>query len=195
MYPALQVHAVTTTLGLGESVFTGHTTQVAAAVAPSAPEYAPAPQFVHVILPIASLYVPAAHGEHTPPSGPVNPALQAQAAAAVLELGELELPGHVTQVAAAIAPVVSEYVPTPQLVHAALPPPILYVPAAHGEDTPPSDPVYPALQAQAAAAVLKLGELELPGHAIQVAAAIAPAVAEYVPTPQLIQAALPLAIL
>jgi len=47
--------------------------------------------------------------------------LQVQSATASLELGELELPGHVTQVAAAVAPVEAEYIPTPQLIQATLP--------------------------------------------------------------------------
>ena len=112
-----------------------------------------------------------------------------------LETGELEFEVHPAQVAAAVAATTPEYVPATQLMHAALPVTSLYMPAAHGEQTPPFRPVYPVLQAQAVTAELVLGELELPGHARQVAAAVAPAVAEYVPTPQLIQAALPLAIL
>ncbi len=119
------------------------------------------------------------------------PALQVQSTTASLELGELELPGHVTQVAAAVAPVEAEYVPTPQDVHPALPLAILYVPAAHGEHGPPSAPVYPALQVQSATASLALGELELPGHVTQVDAAVAPVEAEYVPAPQLLQASGP----
>lgn len=42
----------------------------------------------------------------------------------------------------------------------------------------------PALQVQAASAVLAPGELELPGHAIQVDSSVAPAVGEYFPAAQ-----------
>jgi hypothetical protein len=105
------------------------------------------------------------------------------------------LPGHVTQVDAAVAADVAEYVPTPQDVHPALPLAILYVPTPHGEHVPPFGPVYPGLQVQAATAILKLGELELPGHVTQVDAAVAADVAEYVPTAQGVHPALPLAIL
>jgi hypothetical protein len=108
-----------------ETAFVLQETQVAAAVAADEAEYVPTPQDVHPTLPVAILYVPAAHGEQTPPSGPVYPALQVQSATASLELGELELPGHVWQVAAAVAPVEAEYVPVPQDVHPALPPAIL----------------------------------------------------------------------
>jgi hypothetical protein len=51
----------------------------------------------------------------------VNPTLHVQAVRAELGLGELELPGHVRQVVATVAPAVAEYDPTPQLVHAAEP--------------------------------------------------------------------------
>jgi hypothetical protein len=72
-----------------------------------------------------------------------------------------ELAGHATQVSAAVAPTVVEYVPAPQLVHAAEPLASLYVPVAHGAQLLTSGPVYPALQAgliQAALDVLAMGE-------------------------------------
>jgi hypothetical protein len=50
-----------------------------------------------------------------------KPALHAQLETAVLPSGEFELAGHATQVAADVAPTVVEYVPAPQLVHAAEP--------------------------------------------------------------------------
>jgi len=156
---------------------------------PTTPENVLFGQNVHAALPTPGLYVPAAHGEHTPPFRPVYPALQVQDARAELMLGELELAGHVTQVAVDVA----EYVPTPHGVQAVLPLAILYVPAAHGEHTPPFGPVNPALQVQAAIAELKLGELESPGHVTQ--AAVAAVIPEYVPAPHGVQAALPLAIL
>jgi len=149
-------------------------------------------QNVHAALPTPILYVPAAHGEHTPPFRPVYPALHAQAATAELKLGESELPGHARQVDSAVAAVEVEYVPTPQLLQAALPPPILYVPAPHGEHTPPFTPVYPALQVHAVTAELVLGELVFAGHTTH---AVTPIEAEYLPTPQDVHPALPLAIL
>jgi hypothetical protein len=195
VYPALQVQAASAELKLGELESPGHARQVVTAVAPVEAEYVPAPHGVQVPLPVAILYVPTPHGEHVPPSGPVDPALQVQAARAELKLGELELPGHVWQVDAAVAPVEAEYVPAPHGVQVALPLAILYVPTPHGEHVPPSGPVDPALQVQAARAELKLGELELTGHVWQVDAAVAPVEAEYVPAPHGVQVALPLAIL
>jgi hypothetical protein len=47
----------------------------------------------------------------------------------------------------------------------------------------------------AVTAVLALGETEAVGHARQAAAAVAPAVVEYVPAPQSVHAALPVAFL
>lgn len=51
------------------------------------------------------------------------------------------------------------------------------------------------MHAQLAAAVLPCGEFELAGHARHVAAAVAPAVVEYVPFPQSVHSALPLTVL
>ena len=53
----------------------------------------------------------------------------------------------------------------------------------------------PTLHVQEVATELGLGELELLGHARQVAAAEAPTVVEYVPAAQSVQTALPVAIL
>jgi hypothetical protein len=98
-----------------------------------------------------------------PPLGPVNPALHVQAVRAWLASGELELAGHVRQVAADAAPnvveyvpapherqvdadaaaTVVEYVPAPQSVHATLPVLVLYLPATQAVHEP-AGPVYPA---------------------------------------------------
>ena len=56
-------------------------------------------------------------------------------------------------------------------------------------------PYVPALQVQLAGAELEIGELELAGHAVQVATAEAPVVVEYVPAVQSAHAALPVAAL
>lgn len=102
-------------LALDELESLGHVWQVDAAVAPVEAEYVPAPHGVHVALPVVLLYFPVVHAVHVPPSGPVYPALQVQAARAELVLGELELPGHVWQVDTA------KYLPCPQGVHALAP--------------------------------------------------------------------------
>ena len=58
----------------------GHCEQVDAAPV----EYLPPPQSEQATEPFTSLYVPAAHGEHEPPSGPVYPKLQLQFVMALL---------------------------------------------------------------------------------------------------------------
>ena len=68
--PALQTHAVAVVLPAGDVLEPEH---------PS-----------HAALPDASLYVPAAHSAHGPPSGPDVPALQVQAATNELCAGALE---------------------------------------------------------------------------------------------------------
>lgn len=140
-------------------------------LAPAVAENVPAAQSVHAKLPLLVLYWPAAHAEHGPPSAPVYPALQAQAAAAELALGELEL---VAQGVHRALPVVDLYDP---MVH-----------AVHGPEVSPFIHVYPTLHVHAATAELGLGESELVGHRIQVPAAVAPNVVEYVPAAQLVHA-------
>ncbi len=132
---------------------------------------------------------------HVPPLRPANPTLHVQAASAELEIGELELVGHPRHVVATVAPTVAENVPAAQSVHAAVPVMILYLPATQVVHGPPSGPVNPTLHIQAVRATLDIGELELVGHARQVAATVAPTVAEYVPAAQSVHAAVPVAIL
>jgi hypothetical protein len=167
--PALHVQALITVLELGELELEGQAKHTDDVVAPTVPEYVPAPQSVHATLPIPVLYLPATHPEQTPPSGPVNPALQVQAPLVELELGEVELEGQARHTDDVVAPTVPEYVPTPQSVHATLPPIVLYFPATHAAQVPPFGPVNPALQEQALMDVLELGELELEGHNVHAA--------------------------
>ena len=152
---------------------------------------------MHAALPALVLYVPATQGVHGPdPSGPEKPTLHVQAATAELEIAELELVGHVTQVATAEAPTVVEYVPVVQSAHAALPVTVLYLPATqavHGPD--PSGPEKPTLHVQAATTELETGAFEFEGHDTQEAESLAPTATENEPTPQAVHAALPLLVL
>ena len=138
--PALQVQAASAELAVGELELVGHVTQVAAVVAPVVVEYMPAAQSVHAAEPVATLYLPATQAVHELPSRPVKPTLHVQAATAVLGLGELELPGHVTQVDSSVAPAVVEYFAAAQSVQTALPVAILYFPTTHAVHVPPSGP-------------------------------------------------------
>ena len=54
----------------------------------------PSTQFTHAPVPVAFLYCPAAHGEHTPPFDPENPASQAQLVIKPLEAPAREFAGH-----------------------------------------------------------------------------------------------------
>ena len=182
-------------LGLGELELLGHARHVPSTVACVLVEYFPVPQSVHAALPVLILYLPATQAEQTPPFGPVNPALQVQSPAAELALYEIEFEGHVIHVVEIVAPVLVEYVPAPQSVHAALPVLILYLPATQAEQTPPFGPVNPALQVQSPAAELALYEIEFEGHVIHVVEIVAPVLVEYVPAPQSVHAALPVLVL
>ena len=119
------------------------------------------------------------------------PALHVQAALLELDAAELEFIGHPIQAPAAVAPVVSRYVPAEQSEHTAEPLTVLYLPATQAVHVPPFAPVYPILQAHAAPAELELGAFVFAGQATQVEDALAPAVPEYVASPQSVQAALP----
>ena len=51
-------------------------------------------QLEHSALPAVSLYLPATHAVHSPPSGPVYPALHLQSVNVSLPAVELEFAGH-----------------------------------------------------------------------------------------------------
>ena len=99
---------MTTELELGAFAFEGHARQVDKALAPTTAEYVAVPQSVHAALPALVLYLPATHPEHTPPSGPVNPALQVQAEMTELDTPEFQFTGHVKHTDNVLAPTVVE---------------------------------------------------------------------------------------
>jgi hypothetical protein len=135
-------------------------------------------QVVGTEAPTVEEYVPASHAT--------------QELSAVAPVLVRYLPAtHSMQMLAEEAPSVVEYLPAAQPVHKSLPISVLYVPAKHAEQTPPSDPVYPLLQRQWVAATLPLGELECSGHAAQVVAEAAPTAAEYASAAQSVHAAEP----
>ena len=158
--PALQVQDVNAE-PTGECEFIGHTTHVDSAAPPSALEYLPAPQSAQAPSPAQSLYLPATHPTHSPPFGPVKPAVHIQPKAAALPAGASEFVGHAAHVLSAVCPTAAEYFPAPQSVHGASPVPALYLPAPHSTHVPPSGPSKPALHAQF---VLPAPLYEFAGH-------------------------------
>ncbi len=153
--------------------FAGQVKQSVTADAAVFVEYVPDPQSVHAAEPVATLYFPATHAMHAPPSGPVKPTLQVQLAAVEQPVHDApELAVQARHAAAAVAPAVAEYFAAAQSVHAAEPVATLYFPATHAAHGPPLGPVYPALQSatiQAALDVLATGDVEPAGHAVHVA--------------------------
>jgi hypothetical protein len=114
------------------------------------------------------LYFPDAHAVHAWPFWPEYPALHRQSAAASLPVVDCELEGQLSQVPTAVAPVVVEYVLSPQFVHAAEPTATLYFPGTHSTQVCPSSPVAPALQVQAVSTADPDGEFEFAGQTSQV---------------------------
>ena len=94
----------------------------------------PSGQSLHAADPDTSLYLPASHAAHAPPSGPVYPTLHVQATTAVLAAGEPESAGqslHVDEESA-------EYLPAEQSLQLISPEILLYLPAAQPSHDSPS---------------------------------------------------------
>ena len=110
---------------------------------------------------MVALYVPAEHAAHTPPSGPVYPALHIQFATLTLLLyGEYEFSGHDVHPEAPAF----EYVPAVQSWHGSEPFAALYLPASQDVQFPPSGPVKLAGQTQFVRITAAGGDSELSGH-------------------------------
>ena len=101
---------------------------------------------VHTALPMIDLYLPAAHAEHTPPSGPVNPTLQ------------------VLHADSSVAPVVVVNFANVQSVHAAVPLAILYFPVTHAVHGPLFVLANPALQDTGHAEMLQEAPIPEPSN-------------------------------
>jgi hypothetical protein len=88
------VQAVPAEPPAGEFAPAGHGSHVPALLAPATFEYVPARQRVQLLGPATVLYFPASHAVHTPPLGPVYPALQAQFVCDPLDAAANEFAGH-----------------------------------------------------------------------------------------------------
>ena len=97
-------------------------------------------QSMHADAPVNTLYFPASHGAHVPPSGPEYPALHLQAANAELCPCEVAFPGHVRHVESDVAPKVAEYFCASQLLHSPTPEECLYFPAPQAVHVSPLEP-------------------------------------------------------
>ena len=142
--PVLHVQAVNAELLVTELELSGQLRHLSELLAPSVPEYVPTKQFVQAAVPFVILYLPTAHNVHTPPSGPVAPALQTHAVITVLPGPETVFGGQIRHAPAPVAPTVVEYVFTTQSVQLLFPVTSLYCPATQRTHTLPF-PVAPAL--------------------------------------------------
>jgi len=156
------VQSLCSSLDSGEFEFTGHDWHTSA-TAPTAVEYCAAKQLLHGALPLCVLYLPATQAAHSPPSGPVNPALQVQSVCSLLATGALEFNGHATHTSD-MAAISVEYLATAQFVHRKSPRWGLYFPASHSEHALPLGPLNPALQSQSFRLMLAVGACVFAGQ-------------------------------
>jgi hypothetical protein len=128
-----------------EFEFPGQGPHAAADTAAVLALYKLSPQSVQASEPAVALCDPAAHAEHVPPSGPVNPGLH-------------------TQLVCAVDATTADCELVAQSVHGAEPGAVLYFPDTHAVHVPPLGPVYPVLHEQLCTTVLPLAETEFTGH-------------------------------
>ena len=186
--PTSHTHAAITTLPAPETAFDVQFRHVPAPLAPTVPEYVFAPQSRQVSFPVTPLYLPAAHRVHKLPF-PLAPALHRHS---TLGSSASAFAAHARQT---VEPTPGMYVPAAQDVQLLFPVTFLYLPGTHSEHGPPFGPVAPALHTHAVTTELDTDEFELSAHATQTSDAFAPTIPEYVPAPQLVQAAVPFATL
>lgn len=151
MKPALQTQKSTVGDPGPDDVSSGHATHVSDDIAPVASEYVSLGHSSHAPGPLSALYDPARHASHSPPFGPVKPALHSQSVKAVLPGLESALTGHVS-------------------VHGEVPPTALNLPGSQSSHSPPSGPKEPGLQVvrHSSADVLPGGDVEsASGHWLQ----------------------------
>jgi len=140
VYPILHVQSVTSSLPRPEYASEGHARQAAFDVSPVPDEYLPPWHKVQGDDPITSLYDPATHAGHAPPSGPVCPILQVQSEMVELPTPEKLKEGQIVHVAADVSAISAEYLPPGHRAHADDPITSLYDPATHAEHVPPLGP-------------------------------------------------------
>jgi hypothetical protein len=107
-----------------------------------------------------------------------------QLAKVPLPASELEFDGQLKHADSATAPVLVEYLPTPQSKHKVDPGNALYLPGTHAVQVPPFEPEYPALQTQLVSKVDPTGAFEFVGQLEQSAV---PVEGLYVPAPHCVQ--------
>ena len=132
-------------------------------------------QSVHSALPMPVLNVPETQGRHTPPSGPVYPALQTHT---TLEPTDCEFAPQFEHTKTEVAPITVENVFAEQFRHTDVPETVLYLPGIHKEHGPPFAPLAPALHTHDVIKELPPTEFELSVQLRHVSELFAPSVPE-----------------
>jgi len=144
------------------------------------------PQSVHVAAPVCTLYVPATHSVHVPPSGPDDPVLQEQLCTPAEACSDQERAGHCMHVSCDVAASDCEYVFCSHDTQGDEPLTVLYFPAAHGTQVSESR-VYPLSHRHAVVVLLPALDFEFRGHTSQSATESEPSAGKYVFTGQSVQ--------
>jgi hypothetical protein len=148
--------------------------QVLSKEAPTVVEYLPLIHNVQGWAPCVSLYLPATHISHVPPSGPVYPATHRQLVSRLLPLREIEWSGHDMHALSELAPSVIEYLPATHSVH------VVSVEAPAVAENLPAPHFMHVLAAEAPVCSRYVPDT----HSMQMLAEEAPSVTEYLPASQ-----------
>jgi hypothetical protein len=111
----------------------GHKVQVSSEISESSLEYLPSEHREHTALPLESLYVPGAHAEQLPPSGPVYPKLHTQSVILSEPVAEKVFGGHCVHVFSDVALCAPENLPRSHSVQFAEPFTAFQVPGKQAE--------------------------------------------------------------
>jgi hypothetical protein len=190
------LHSDALVLPGGDQERGGHAVQADAEVAADVLENLPAPQLTQAPVPAPDLYLPMVHIVHVSAARvmvPVNPALHKHASTE-LPAGDQVSGGQLEQIEDD-EEMIFENVPASHSLHAPDPLKVLYFPASHAEQGPPSLPAVPALHLQSDLLLLAASESAFEGHTIQADSEMAPDNVEYLPGPQLLQSASPAPVL
>ena len=170
--PMLHVQSLGAWLPDGDDDREGQLEHVLDVVAPEVVEYVPPAQRAQDAEPGELVYVPAVQIVQDPPLGPLYPLLHIQSLRVLLPDGDDDPEGQLEHVCGPVASIVPAYVPLTQRAQEAEPVELLYVPAVHLVQDPPSGPLDPRLHVQSLIISLPGGDDDREGQTAHVASPV-----------------------